>query len=103
MPVLDGIKVIEVASWVFAPSSGVVLAQWGADVVKIEDPSSGDPTRGLVHSGAGPDRGGVQLMYEIANLGKRSIGVNLKSPDGLAVLYRLVETADVFVTNYLPR
>lgn len=99
MPVLDGIKVIEVASWVFAPSSGVVLAQWGADVVKVEDPASGDPTRGLVHSGAG----GVHLMYEIANLGKRSIGVNLKSPDGLAVLCRLVETADVFVTNYLPR
>jgi crotonobetainyl-CoA:carnitine CoA-transferase CaiB-like acyl-CoA transferase len=103
MPVLDGVRVIEVASWVFAPSSGVVLAQWGADVVKVEDPVSGDPTRGLVHSGAGQHAGGVRLMYEIANLGKRSIGVNLKSPEGLAVLYRLVETADVFVTNYLPR
>jgi crotonobetainyl-CoA:carnitine CoA-transferase CaiB-like acyl-CoA transferase len=104
MPVLDGIKVIEVASWVFAPSSGVVLAQWGADVVKVEDPASGDPTRGLVHSGGpGQNSGGVRLMYEIANLGKRSIGLNLKSPEGIGVLYRLVETADVFVTNYLPR
>jgi crotonobetainyl-CoA:carnitine CoA-transferase CaiB-like acyl-CoA transferase len=104
MPVLDGVKVVEVASWVFAPSCGVVLAQWGADVVKVEDPTSGDPTRGLVHSGAGKDgRGGVHVMYEIANLGKRSIGVNLKSPEGLEVLYRLVKSADVFVTNYLPR
>jgi crotonobetainyl-CoA:carnitine CoA-transferase CaiB-like acyl-CoA transferase len=104
MPVLDGIKVIEVASWVFAPSSGVVLAQWGADVVKVEDPASGDPTRGLVHSGGpGQNSGGVRLMYEIANLGKRSIGLDLKSPEGIGVLYRLVETADVFVTNYLPR
>jgi len=104
MPVLDGVKVVEVASWVFAPSTGVVLAQWGADVLKVEDPISGDPTRGLVHSGADRDgQGGVQLMYEIANLGKRSIGVNLKSAEGLEVLRRLVADADVFVTNYLPR
>lgn len=99
--VLAGIRVVEVASWTFVPSSGAILAEWGADVIKIEDPERGDPQRGLVSSGLIP-KGGANFMYEIPNRGKRSVGLNIASEGGRELLYRLVETADVFVTNYLP-
>ena len=99
--VLAGIRVVEVASWTFVPSSGAILAEWGADVIKIEDPERGDPQRGLISSGIIP-KGGANFMYEIPNRGKRSVGLNIASESGRELLYRLVETADVFVTNYLP-
>jgi crotonobetainyl-CoA:carnitine CoA-transferase CaiB-like acyl-CoA transferase len=98
---LAGIRVIEVAAWTFVPSSGAVLAEWGADVIKIEDPEQGDPQRGLVSSNLIP-KGGVNFMVELPNRGKRSVGLDLATADGRELLYRLIETADVFVTNYLP-
>jgi crotonobetainyl-CoA:carnitine CoA-transferase CaiB-like acyl-CoA transferase len=100
--VLSGIRVVEMASWTFVPISGAVLAEWGADVIKIEHPASGDPQRGLVSSGLVPGGDGVNFMFEIPNRGKRSVGLDVSTEDGLELLYRLVETADVFVTNYLP-
>ena len=100
--VLAGIRVIEVASWTFVPISGAVLSEWGADVIKVEQPASGDPQRGLVSSGLVPGAGGVNFMFEIPNRGKRSVGLDISTDDGRALLYRLVEGADVFVTNYLP-
>ena len=100
--VLAGIRVVEVASWTFVPISGAVLAEWGADVIKIEHPESGDPQRGLVSSGLVPGGSGVNFMFEIPNRGKRSVGLDISTDDGRELLYRLVETADVFVTNYLP-
>jgi crotonobetainyl-CoA:carnitine CoA-transferase CaiB-like acyl-CoA transferase len=100
---LDGIRVIEVASWMFIPSGGSVLVDWGADVLKVEHPDTGDPQRGLVTSGLLPGgAGAVNFMIEQPNRGKRSIGVDLSTPDGHEVLMRLVEGADVFLTNYLP-
>jgi crotonobetainyl-CoA:carnitine CoA-transferase CaiB-like acyl-CoA transferase len=99
--VLEGIRVVEVASWTFVPSSGAVMAEWGADVIKIEDPEHGDPQRGLVSSGIIP-KGGVNYMVELPNRGKRSVGLDISTNAGREILYRLVETADVFVTNYLP-
>jgi crotonobetainyl-CoA:carnitine CoA-transferase CaiB-like acyl-CoA transferase len=99
--VLAGIRVIEVASWTFVPSSGAILAEWGADVIKIEDPERGDPQRGLIATALIPP-GGANFMYEIPNRGKRSVGLNIAAEAGRELLYRLVETADVFVTNYLP-
>ena len=99
--VLAGIRVVEVASWTFVPSSGAILAEWGAEVIKIEDPERGDPQRGLISSGLIP-KGGANFMYEIPNRGKRSVGLNIACESGRELLYRLVETADVFVTNYLP-
>jgi crotonobetainyl-CoA:carnitine CoA-transferase CaiB-like acyl-CoA transferase len=99
--VLAGIRVVEVASWTFVPSSGAILAEWGADVIKIEEPEHGDPQRGLVSSGIIPP-GGANFMYEIPNRGKRSVGLNIASASGREILYRMVETADAFVTNYLP-
>jgi len=102
MQVLKGIRVVEVAQWWFVPAAGAILADWGADVIKIEHPVSGDPQRGLVTSGLIPSTGGVNFMIEQPNRGKRSIGIDLAHPRGRELLYRLVETADVFLTNFLP-
>src|SRR4051812_44267225 len=100
--VLAGIRVVEVAAWTFVPISGAVLAEWGADVIKVESPSGGDPQRGLVSSGLVPGGDGVNFMFELPNRGKRSVGLDLTTDGGREVLYKLVETADVFVTNNLP-
>ena len=100
--VLAGVRVVEVAQWWFVPAAGAVLADWGADVLKVEHPIHGDPQRGLMTSGLVPNTGGVNFMVEQPNRGKRSIGIDLNQPAGLEVLHRLVETADVFLTNFLP-
>ena len=99
--VLAGIRVIEVASWTFVPSSCAILAEWGADVIKVEDPVRGDPQRGLVSAMLMP-LDGVNFLTELPNRGKRSVGIDIKTPEGRELIYRLVDDADVFVTNYLP-
>lgn len=96
--VLDGVKVLEVSAWAFVPSAGAVLADWGAEVVKVEPPE-GDPMRGLVTGGV---TGGPSFPWEVWNRGKRSIGLDLRHPDGRELVLRLAETADVFLTSYLP-
>jgi crotonobetainyl-CoA:carnitine CoA-transferase CaiB-like acyl-CoA transferase len=101
-PILEGVTVVELAAWTFVPSAGAVLADWGADVIKIEHPEGGDPQRALTKSGMVATGGGVDHFVEQPNRGKRSIGVDAATPDGLEVVYRLVERADVFVTNLLP-
>jgi crotonobetainyl-CoA:carnitine CoA-transferase CaiB-like acyl-CoA transferase len=101
---LAGITVVEAAAWTFVPSSGAVLADWGADVIKIEHPETGDPQRGLISSGlVTGDVGGANYLIEQPNRGKRSVGIDLAHPEGRAVLDRLLEHADVFVTSFLPR
>jgi crotonobetainyl-CoA:carnitine CoA-transferase CaiB-like acyl-CoA transferase len=101
--VLSGVKVVEVAAWTFVPAAGAVLAEWGAEVIKVEPRDGGDPQRGLISMGLVPaGRGGVNYMIEMPNRGKKSIGIDLRTDGGKEVLYKLVETADVFVTNYLP-
>jgi crotonobetainyl-CoA:carnitine CoA-transferase CaiB-like acyl-CoA transferase len=101
---LDGIRVVEIASWMFVPSGGSVLVDWGADVVKVEHPVTGDPQRGLISSGLLPGGpGGVNFMVEQPNRGKRSVALDIAHPDGHEALMRLVETADVVVTSYLPQ
>ena len=99
---LDGIRVLEVASWMFIPSGGSVLADWGAEVIKVEPPT-GDPQRGLVSSGLLPGgAGGVNFMVEQPNRSKKSVALDLSRPEGVEALMRLVDTADVFLTSYLP-
>jgi len=99
---LAGVRVVEVASWMFVPSGGSVLVDWGADVIKVEHPVTGDPQRGLITSGLIPGGGdGVNFMIEQPNRGKRSVGINLAHPDGREAFLKLVETADVLLTNYL--
>src|SRR5690606_12302311 len=95
---MQGVRVVEVAEHTFAPSSGVVLADWGADVIKVERTvGGGDPARSL----AILQRPGQKLnaYFEVANRGKRSIGLDLTQPEGREVLYKLVDGADVFITN----
>ncbi|MFE9322606.1 CaiB/BaiF CoA transferase family protein [Nocardia sp. NPDC052278] len=101
--VMRGIRVIELATWGFIPSAGVALADWGAEVIKIEHPEHGDPMRGLIPSslrstGTHP----VSFMFQTFSRGKASVGIDLTNEGGRAALLRLVETADVFLTNYLP-
>jgi crotonobetainyl-CoA:carnitine CoA-transferase CaiB-like acyl-CoA transferase len=101
---MDGIKVVEVASWTYVPVAGAVLAEWGADVIKIEHPESGDPQRGLAASGLVPTGpGGVAHMMELPNRGKRSVGLDLGTPEGRQLLLELSATADVFLTNFRPQ
>jgi crotonobetainyl-CoA:carnitine CoA-transferase CaiB-like acyl-CoA transferase len=102
MQILEGIRLIEVADWGFVPSAGTVLGDWGADVIKIEHPVRGDPMRGLVTSGLVPGARGVNFFVEHLSRNKRSIGVDLNRPEGRAVLDKLVSTADIFLTNFLP-
>jgi crotonobetainyl-CoA:carnitine CoA-transferase CaiB-like acyl-CoA transferase len=97
----DGVRVVELAQWVFVPVAGALLADWGADVVRI-DRLEGDPYRGLVTQGIGSDSGGVNLSIALANRGKRSIALDLRTEDGQQVLHQLLETADVFLTSFRP-
>lgn len=96
-----GVKVVELAQWVFVPVAGALLADWGADVIRIEHPD-GDPYRALATQGIGSDSGGVNLSVALANRGKRSLAIDLKKQEGLEVLFQLLETADVFLTNLRP-
>lgn len=101
--VFHGVKVVELAEWVFVPVAGSLLADWGADVVKVEHPVRGDAYRGLVSQGIlRTISGGINQSVELANRGKRSIGLDVKQPEGRALLLRLLEDADVFLTSHLP-
>jgi crotonobetainyl-CoA:carnitine CoA-transferase CaiB-like acyl-CoA transferase len=101
--VLSGVRVIEVGQYVFVPTAAAVLAEWGADVVKIEHPVRGDAYRGLRQSGALKIDLPFNYAVEHANRGKRSLGLDISKPEGHALLMELVADADVFLTNLLPR
>jgi crotonobetainyl-CoA:carnitine CoA-transferase CaiB-like acyl-CoA transferase len=98
--VFGGVRVVEVAQWVFVPVAGALLADWGAEVVKIEHPQGGDGYRGLVLPGT--ESSSINYAMEMANRNKRSVAIDLKTDEGRAVLLKLVESADVFLTNFLP-
>jgi crotonobetainyl-CoA:carnitine CoA-transferase CaiB-like acyl-CoA transferase len=100
--ILEGIRLVEVADWGFVPSTATVLGDWGADVIKIEHPVRGDPMRALVSSGIVPGARGVNFFVEQLGRNKRSVGIDLAAEAGIAVLRRLVSTADIFLTNFLP-
>ena len=101
--VMRGIRVLEVAEHTFVPAASAILADWGADVIKIEHVERGDAMRGLARTGVMPlGDGGVHALLEHSNRGKRSLGLDLSSTEGVEVLHRLAATADVFLTNKLP-
>lgn len=100
--VMKGVRVLEVADYTFVPAASAILADWGADVIKIEHHERGDALRGLGSTGVMDMTGDVHVINEHSNRGKRSIGLNLQSEEGLKVLYKLAETCDVFITNKLP-
>ncbi|MFA9411521.1 MAG: CaiB/BaiF CoA transferase family protein [Deltaproteobacteria bacterium] len=98
--ILDGIKVIEVASFVAGPSAAVQLSDFGAEVLKIE-PLNGDPWRnGHKMPPLMPSE--TAYTHLLANRNKKSVALNLKDPDAQQVLYKLVADADIFLTNSLP-
>jgi crotonobetainyl-CoA:carnitine CoA-transferase CaiB-like acyl-CoA transferase len=99
---LEGIRVLEVAMYGFVPSAGAVLAEWGADVVKVEHAVTGDPQRGLRQTGLLRVEGDPNPNIEHANRGKRSIGLDMSVPEGREVLHELARRADVFLTSFLP-
>lgn len=101
--VMKGVRVLEVAQFTFVPAAGAILADWGADVIKIEHPVRGDTQRGFLNMGGvkvSPDR---SPLVEHPNRGKRSVGLDISTPEGQAVLYEIARTADVFLTNYRPQ
>jgi crotonobetainyl-CoA:carnitine CoA-transferase CaiB-like acyl-CoA transferase len=94
---LDGVRVIELAQWVAGPSAAGTLADWGADVIKVEAPT-GDPQRAMFAS-VGIDKAIPNPSFAQDNRGKRSVVLDLRDPEGRHDFERLLETADVFVTN----
>ncbi len=99
---LAGIKVVEVAMWAFVPSAAALLSDLGADVVKIEAPQ-GDPIRQLETAGVDKAATGLSYMWEIFNRGKRSVTMDLNVEGSTELLHRMLEGADVFITNLLPK
>jgi crotonobetainyl-CoA:carnitine CoA-transferase CaiB-like acyl-CoA transferase len=96
---LSGIKVVELAMWVAGPSCSAVLGDWGADVIKLEDPVQGDPIRGAVTTRAMAEGSRVVPPFELDNRNKRSVGVDLRRAEGVDFALRLLEHADVFITS----
>ena len=100
MGTLDGLRVVEMGLWVAVPAAAGIMADWGADVVKIEPPA-GDPMRALFRLAAGSlvDR---NPPFDLDNRAKRSVVIDMTTPAGRDLAYRIVERADVFVSNMRP-
>ena len=101
--ILTGIRAIEVAEYAMVPAAGAVLADWGADVVKIEHATRGDALRTTTSWGVEPDIDGFTYAWEPCNRGKRSVALDLTKAEALEILFGLMRGADIFLTNLLPR
>jgi crotonobetainyl-CoA:carnitine CoA-transferase CaiB-like acyl-CoA transferase len=100
---MEGVRILEVAEHTFVPAASALLADWGAEVIKIEPVERGDAMRGLASTGVAVVPTDVHALLEHSNRGKRSLALDLTTPEGLEILYKLVATSDVFLTNKLPR
>ena len=98
MKPLAGLRVIDLTQAMAAPFCTMNLADMGADVIKIEPPGEGEPTRRL----GSVQQNGHSATFMTMNRGKRGLTVDLKQPEGVEILHRLARTADVFVQNYRP-
>ncbi|MEV0912039.1 CaiB/BaiF CoA transferase family protein [Streptomyces hokutonensis] len=102
---MEGVRVLEVAQFTFVPAAGAVLADWGADVIKIEHAERGDGQRGLVRVlgyDATSEGSSFFPIVEGPNRGKRSVGLALEKPSARKAFEELVRRSDVFLTNFLP-
>jgi crotonobetainyl-CoA:carnitine CoA-transferase CaiB-like acyl-CoA transferase len=102
---MEGVRILEVAQFTFVPAAGAVLADWGADVIKVEHAERGDAQRGLVRLlGLDVASKGSSFfpIMEGPNRGKRSVGLALENPGARKVLEDLIRSSDVFLTNFLP-
>lgn len=97
---LEGIKVIEMATYIAAPGAGGILADWGADVVKIE-PLSGCPMRYTMQN-VGAEHLKGSPIFDLDNRGKKGLAIDTSKPEGVEAVKRLVKDADVFITNVRP-
>ena len=97
--VMQGVRILEVAEHTFVPAASALLADWGAEVVKIEHVERGDAMRGLASSGLAVMGTNVHVLLEHSNRGKQSLALDLTSDEGRAILYKLAATCDVFLTN----
>jgi crotonobetainyl-CoA:carnitine CoA-transferase CaiB-like acyl-CoA transferase len=95
-PALAGLKVVEVAQVIAGPMAGTLLADLGADVVHVEDPGQGDPQR---RTGVA-NEDGVYLWWKVSGRNKRSVTLDLRTEEGQALTRRLIEWADVYITNF---
>lgn len=97
---MAGVKIVELTTFGFVPSGVALLADWGADVIKVEHPRNPDPMRGLVT--ARTDEGAeVDTLMDQFNRGKRNLALDLAVAEGREVLYELVRHCDVVVTSFL--
>ena len=97
---LSGVRVIEMGLWAAGPAAGGILADWGAEVIKIEPPG-GDPMRFLFKALSG-SKEPICPPFEVLNRGKSSVEVDVNRPEGLAIVERLIAGADVFISNMRP-
>lgn len=97
--ILEGIKVVELATFIAGPAAGVILADFGADVIKIEPPLRPDPYRGGHLRGSDSPRSDYPYGYIVDNRNKKGIALDIKTEEGREAFERLIEQADVFVTN----
>ena len=95
---LKGLKVIELATYIAAPGAAAMMADWGADVIKVESPA-GDPMRNYLGAQNPPD---FDPVFAVDNRGKRAMVVDTRQEEGRAVVLKLLETADVLITNLRP-
>lgn len=99
--ILEGIRVVEAATMVLVPSTAMIMADYGADVVKVEPPGTGDNFRQF-HMLKGMPNSEIPYTFLQDNRNKRSIALNLKDPEGMSILKKMLESADVFMTNFRP-
>ena len=99
---LTGIKVLDFSEHGFVPSAAAVLADWGADVIKVERPE-GDPMRQIIKNNLVADADGYDYLFQLVNRNKRGVAIDVTVPKGREVFARLVRWADVYITNQLPR
>ncbi|MCB1739893.1 MAG: CoA transferase [Gammaproteobacteria bacterium] len=92
----SGLRVVDCASWIAGPCAATMMSDFGADVIKVEPPGVGDTWRSR---GPIPGRS-VDYYWQLTSRNKRSLALDLKSPQGTEILHRLVASADVFVTNF---
>ena len=94
---LSGVKILDLSAVVSGPMAAVMLADQGADVIKVEPPGWGDGVRGL-----GASRNGISAIFSMINRNKKSIAINIKHPKGQELVKQLAQSADVLLQNYRP-